>query len=93
MAHDLVHPPKARRGDRIAVLPERHARLQTHFLERAVAPVAKQEAAYGIVGHEYVGKTIAVKIGKGHAHAFADVLRDARGLRHIGEGAVVVVVK
>ena len=62
------------RPSSLKATPARHGDLS----EVAVAIVVEQEIGQRIVGDEDVGAAIAIIVRKGHAHAFADVLRGCR---------------
>src|SRR5665213_1608458 len=80
-------------GDRDTVFAQGHAGFESRFFERSVTPIVKQKAAYRIVRYEDVGKSVAIEIGEGHAHAFADVPTNPGGLGNVRKRAVAIVVK
>ena len=79
-----------RRGGR-AVVVQGHARLPSHFLERAVAAVAIEEVRPEEVRDVQVGPAVVVVVERECADGFPVLARDA-GLRgHVLEGPVAAV--
>ena len=80
-----------RRGD-FTILAVGHAEIAGNFFEGAVVLVVKQKIFGFIVRDVNVGLAVAVKIRRSHAHGAALISADAGFVRHVGEGAVAVVV-
>src|SRR3954470_14947839 len=91
----VVEVPKvtAHPGNREAVFAQSHGGFESDLLERSVALVSEEKIAHRIVRYEDIGEPIAVDIGEGDSHAFADLAADSRCLRDIRKAAVMVVVE
>ncbi len=64
-----VAPVRSHARDRVSIIAQRHAGLQTDLPKRAVALVVKEKAAHGVIRDEDVGEAVAVHIGESHPHA------------------------
>src|SRR5262249_34594680 len=80
----------AREGLSIFVVPD--SGEQSHVGESPVAVVVIEKTLHRIVGHENVGKAVAIVIGERDPEPFAAGIRDSGLFGHVRKGSVAVVL-
>jgi hypothetical protein len=97
--HRDVRPPivvvvaenRSHAGDGLPIVGERHARGESRFLEPLRLDVVEEKIRQFIVGHERIGKAVAVVVVERHTHAAADEFGDAGAFADVFERAVAAV--
>src|SRR4029077_4590049 len=66
--------------------------LDPDLVESVAGAISEEKIPVVVVRDENVHPSVAIVVGNRHTHPFADVLRNAHRIGHIGKGAVAVVV-
>src|SRR5258706_6624658 len=67
--------------------------LGSNFLEAASVAVHEEKVSDGVVGHKQIHTTVVIQVGSHRAPGFPEMTSNPRGLAHIREGAISVVVE
>ena len=78
--------------DPLAIVSQRDPRLQSALGEGAIAVVVKQKLLHAVIGHEDIGKPIAIVVGEGHAERFPLPGRYAGAQTDILESSVTAIM-
>src|SRR5580704_16849647 len=78
-------------GKAFAVRGEARPGIERAFFESAIAIVVKKILLHAVVGHENVGKAVAVIVGEGNTEGPPLLSRDAGALAYVFEGTVPAI--